>query len=163
MTAAPTTPTDRVATGLLRVDPRRKLLPLAFFCVMTGLDTSAAMDLVEDGRLFPAFNIARVATGKREVRVWRGAIESWRPDGPPPPRPALESVIGASLPILGVAPASNVTIVGIDLVRRWSVGRLFICRLIDAGELREVGRHGNNESPRISYASAAKFLERRAI
>jgi hypothetical protein len=89
-------------------------------------------------------------------------VESWN-DGPTGPKADLQTVIRAALPMTGIADVAKVTIGGADLARRFCLSRIFIRVLIDAGELREVGRHGRNETSRISYASAKSFLERRVL
>jgi hypothetical protein len=150
------------AIAPLRLDVRRKLLPLAFFCVLTGLDFRAAVELVENRILAPAWNLASSEMGRRTIRVWRGSVETWN-DGPTGPKPDLQNVIRAALPMTGVADIAKVTIPGADLARRFCLSRMFIPVLIKAGEFREVGRHGMNQTGRVSYASAKSFLERRCL
>jgi hypothetical protein len=115
-------------------------------------------------RLRPAWNLAVSAIGKRKIHLWRVAVESGLPTQDAAPEPDLAAIIAAALPMLGIAPAATVTISAVDLAFRFCVGQGLISKLLAAGELREIGRHSPiNETPRISYASAAAFLERRVL
>jgi hypothetical protein len=156
------TRTAPAAAALLRLDARRKLLPLAFFCVLTGLDFRAAVELVENRVLAPAWNLASSEMGRRTIRVWRGSVETWN-DGPTGPKQDLENVIRSALPMLGIADLAKVTVPGADLARRFCLSRMFIAVLTRSGLLREVGRHGRSETPRISYLSAKNLLETRIL
>lgn len=164
MIAAAPTPTAPAQSATLRLDSRRKLLPLEFFSVLHGVDTGRAVELVENHVLWPCFNLARLTTGKRKIHVWRGSVEAWQPGQLDTSRPDLAVIIAAALPLLGVAPATSVTIRAVELGRRFCLGAETISNFIRAGELLEVGRHDPaRESPRVSYVSAASFLERRVL
>ncbi len=121
-----------------------------------------AIQLVESQTVWPAFNLGEHAAGKREIRVWKGCLD-YQSGHAPAPKPQLAEIISAALPLMGVAPPASVTIAGADLARRFCLARVTIGKLIAAGELREVGRHSQNESPRVAYTSAAQFLERRVL
>jgi hypothetical protein len=143
--------------------PARKLLPLAAFMLLYGLDSKVAIAVVDAGALWPCFNVAVRANSRRLIRVWRDSVVSYEA-GKFVPRPKLAGVIASILPRLGLAPAASVTVKGVELARRFFVKADTISNLTRAGELSEVGTHCRaNQSARISYVSAAKFLERRLV
>jgi hypothetical protein len=155
--------TAPAATAALRLDARRKLLPLAFFCVVSGIEMREAAILAEERTLFPCFNFATHENGRRELRVWRGAVESWTPDGPSVPKPDLETVVALVLPMLGINSPGRATVAGADFARRCCLSRVFINVLIGAGHLAVVGKRSLNATPRLSYASLKTFLLSRAL
>jgi hypothetical protein len=138
--------------------------------VLFGLEPVEAIEAVDACSLWPAFNLAVLDSNltqhdgrRRLIRVWRGAVETFRP-GESAPKADVAGVITAVLPPLGVAPPASVTVRAVELAYRWSVSRIHIARLISARELKEVGRHDPvNESPRVSYDSAKRFLEARIL
>ncbi len=147
----------------LQLDPRRKLLPLQFFSLAHAVDFEVALALVEDHRLWPAFNLSTAASGKRKVHLWRGALEKFR-HAQSGPKPKLESIIDSILPVLGRTPATTATIRAVELARRFCLTTESIAKMIRLGELAEVGRHNPVcESPRISRRSVVAFLERRLL
>jgi hypothetical protein len=148
----------------IRLDVRRKLIPLEVFAVLHGLRLRDALGLVDDQKLWPCFNLSIFTRRNRKVHLFRGSFESYEP-GRMSARSNLEAVIAAILPPLGVAPPASATIRGAELQFRWCCSNKQIFLLMKEGELVEVGRRQNsqNDSPRISYASAAAFLERRLL
>jgi hypothetical protein len=154
---APATP------DALCIDSRRKLLPLQFFCILHGVESDVALQLVEDHALYPAFNLSSRSDGKRKVHLWRGAIQEFR-YGKPASKPKLEQIIDATLPMLGLTDTEAATIRGVELAYRFCLCSDSIAQMVRAGELREIGHHDPiNETYRISYGSVVSFLERRVI
>jgi hypothetical protein len=145
----------------LRINGRRKLLPLEFFCVLHGVSPRQAVEFAEDGKLWPAINFAVRDDGKRLIRLWRGAVESWEPDQSKSQRPQLQDVIARTLPALGLAAAEKVTIGPTELSWRVCVKIDTVASLVRAGELRAVASAG--ETPRITYLSVADFIQRRLL
>ncbi len=157
---APTSPGPPTA---LQLDPRRKLLPLQVFSLVHAVDFEVALALVEDHRLWPAFNLASAASGKRKIHLWRGTVENFR-QGQPCPKPKLEPIIDSILPILGLTPAATATIRAVDLGRCFCLTTDSIAKMIRLGELTEVGGHDPAmESPHISRPSIVAFLSRRIL
>jgi hypothetical protein len=119
--------------------------------------------LVDDFKLWPAFNLATSMDGRRKIHLWRGCVEQYEP-GRKMRRGKLADIIAAILPPLGSKPAATETVRGSELTFRFCCCHNRIADLVCAGELCEVGRHSPvSQTPRISYASAAKFLESRVI
>jgi len=147
----------------LRLHPRRTLIPLEFFGILHGVKLDDALDLVDDFKLRPAFNLATSVDGRRKIHLWRGCIEGYEP-GRKMPRGKLADIIAGILPPLEGKPVASVTVHGSELTFRFCCCHKRIADLLSAGELCEVGSHNPiSQTPRISYASAAKFLESRVI
>jgi hypothetical protein len=148
----------------LRINGRRKLVPISFFSVAYGIDQKGAVQLIENQILWPCFNLGVSANGKRHICVWRKAIETFQPDRTTTQHPKLEQVIADVLPSLGLTRADKATIRGSELYFRWSISLKTFSDLLRAGELREVGKRASPcESPRIAWTSAAEFLKRRLL
>lgn len=143
----------------LQLHPRRTLIPLEVFCVLHGLKLTRAYDLVDEFSLWPAFNLATSVGGRRKIHLWRGCVEVYDPYRTMP-RGELADVIAAILPPLGEPP----TVRGCELTFRFCCSHSRILDLVRAGELREFGSpHGHGKTYRITYASAARFLESRLV
>ena len=149
----------------LKLPARRKLIPLEFFCVFHGMETRAAVALIDSQDLWPAFNMSISREGRRSIRVLREAVERWQPDQSKSGRPGIADIVTtAILPPLGLAPAKAVTIRAAELAFRFCLYRDTFRKFLEAGELTEVGRHNVAcESPRVAYLSVAAFLARRLI
>ncbi len=126
------------------------------------MDEREAMELIDDHR-FVAFNVSQHARGRREIRIWRGCVESYLPGKPRSAKPKLDDVIAGTLPPLGIANPNAAFIRGADLARRVCFSRIMVALLIESGQLREIGKHSGNESPRVAWGSAAQFLRERAL
>ena len=147
----------------LNLPPLRRLIPAQVFGIFHGMRMRDVFDLVEDGSLWPAFNLATRTDGRRKIHLPRAVLESYEPDRVAP-KDDLAQVIASILPPLGLSKPDAATIRGGDLCFRWCCSYKRVMQLVRAGELREVGRHNSvRESPKISWASAAKFLERRVL
>ena len=142
----------------------RGLVPLSIPAVVFGLSGDELNAAVDEGTLYPCFNLAVRENAAREIRVWRVAVEKFR-TGARAALVNLAEVIDAVLPALGMAPVASATIRAVDLAFRWCLNRQTVHRLIRAGELKLVGRWGRGpgQSPRVSYASAVEFLKRRLL
>ena len=159
MTATATAPTQ--ATPI--IPERRKLLPAIFACVLLGLDEDRVGEIMEDGKLWPAFNLSVRPDGRRLLFCWRDGLLRLHASLPPATA-SRGDVIAGILPALGRMTAESATIGGTELAWRWSCGRDRIWDLIRAGELREVGRRPHcRATPRLSYCSVLEFLKRRII
>jgi hypothetical protein len=146
----------------LRLSKVRKLIPLEWVAVLHGLDRDYLMNLAEEGEMW-SFNLSTRAEGRRKLHLTRSFVEAFQPDHIPT-RGNLQAEIALALPPVGIAPASKVTIRATELARRWCLDSDTINVLIRAGELHQIGKHSPvNESPRVSYDSAAHFLERRSL
>jgi hypothetical protein len=147
----------------LRLHPLRTLIPLEFFGVLQGLKLTRAYELVDDFRIWPAFNLATNMDGRRKIHLWRGCVEQYQPRRIMP-KGKLADIIAAILPPLGNPPPAAPMVRGSDLTFRFCCSHSRIQDLVRAGELREFGRHPRDgQSCSISYASAAKFLETRVV
>ena len=156
-----TAPAQGVA---LYLHPRRRLLPLIFFSILFGFDEDDALALVEDHKLAPAFNLATHASGRRNIRVWRGSVEQWSPGQSIGPRAKVDDVITAALPSLCVGSDATASVCAIELARRFCLAPDTIAQFLHVGELIEVGRHNSAcESPRVSRSSVTAFLKRRVL
>jgi hypothetical protein len=162
MTATASSPTAPASMAALRLNKIRKLIPLEWVAVLHGVDRDFLLELAEQGE-FWTFNLATRTEGRRKLHVTRSFAETFERDRIPP-RGNLQSEIALALPPLGIAPAAKVTVRATELARRWCLDADSINVLIRAGELQQIGTHSPaNESPRVSYTSAAEFLERRAL
>jgi hypothetical protein len=105
LTAAAPSPAPALVPA---IPARRKLLPLAFFGVLFGVEPIELIEEVDARILRPAFNLAVLDSRRRMIRVWRGAIENFQP-GEASPKGDVASVITAILPPLGIAPPASVS------------------------------------------------------
>jgi hypothetical protein len=146
-----------------RLHPRRTLIPMDVFCVLHGLKVARAYDLVDNFSVWPAFNLATSLGGRRKIHLWRGCVEVFDPYREMP-RGKLADIIAAVLPPLEDPAAAAPTVRGCELTFRFCCSHNRIVDLVRAGELREFGRHhGVGQTSRITYASAARFLESRVV
>jgi hypothetical protein len=148
----------------IRLHPRRLLLPLEFFEVLTGLDPEKARSLCEDGSL-TAFNLATAVDGKRaKLHVCRESVERYEPGHTFKPNACLDEIIAKTLPAIGSASASTATVGATELAFRWCCSSERIVSLVRAGELRAVGKRPSPKATRrIAYLSAFNFLKGRVL
>jgi hypothetical protein len=145
------------------IPERRKLLPAVFACVLLGLDEDRVAEVMEDGELWPAFNLSVRPDGRRLLFCWRDGLLRLHA-GLPRTTASLDEVLAAILPVLGNTLADKATIGGTELAWRWSCGRDRIWDLIRNGELREVGHRPHcRATPRLAYCSVVEFLKRRVV
>jgi hypothetical protein len=146
------------------IDQRRKLVPIPFACVMLGLDEDETLVHVENHLLYPSFNLATSADGRRKIHIYSKAILQFQPGQKPGDSSQLSLVITAILPPLGMTPPGKARIRRTELSRNWCVSPETLTNLIRAKELCEVGhRSFRNDTLFIGYTSAASFLERRVL
>ncbi len=155
--------TAPAVAGMLRLHPRRTLVPLEFFGVLHGVKLDDALALVDDFKLGPAFNLSTSLDGRRKIHVWRECLEHYQA-GRKMAKRKLAEIIAAVLPPLGKSPAAFPTVRGSELTFRFCCCHKRIADWVCAGELREVGCHDRvNQTAYISYESAAQFLESRLL
>ncbi len=147
------------------IPTRRKLVPMSFVAVLSGLTEDEILSKIESGEIYPAWNVAvNPARPRREVRIWRDAAVQFQSPNAVNPVAKLEDIITAALPPLGMNSPRTADIKLRELAYRFSVSDLHLVNLIVFGALRESGpRSKKTESRRVAYESAAQFLMGRVL
>jgi hypothetical protein len=142
----------------LPIPELRTLIPLEVAAVMLDKNPDEAIALVEDGTLFPAWNIAVHKDGSRSVRVWRDSLlhlMGFLPAGKLPLEKVIEKVLPAHPP--GLFPA----ITSPELQTRFSCSQCHLARLLDAGELKLARPRTGRSRITLDFQSIVNFLMRR--
>jgi hypothetical protein len=148
-------------TSTLRIAPKRTLLPLVFVQVALDMDEDKALELIEDGWLYPAWNIG-IGNDRRLIRFWRESLLAYQP-GQRPAKVPLADVIAAAMPAYLAHAKEPKMIRGPELKTRLSCAASHIVHLIRAGELKAATKPNRNAAPVIFFASVVDFLKRREL
>lgn len=140
-----------------QIPVNRPLLPVEFVEIATDATYDDVLNLVELGRYRWTFNIALDPAGKQtELRIWRGSFiahQSRETDAT-----EIDDVLRDILP--------NRDVRSPELMLWLACGHKHITRLIDAGELEQIGQpaaaKGPNAFRRIKHESARRFLLNRS-
>jgi hypothetical protein len=156
MSAAPSIPHVSASA----IPPRRTLVPIEAAMVLLDRQQEAVLDLIESGKLAPAWNIAICPNGQREIRVWRDSLLALKGMAPVE-KLSLDAVIARVLPLR--MPGVKQPIRGVELAMRFCSTRHTVARLLRAGELKSAGKRTGRDSHLIVFESVVNFLKKRVL
>jgi hypothetical protein len=136
---------------------RRPLVDVYCCVAALGCSEDAVLQLIDEGKLRWAWNIARAGSGRRCVRVFAGSLAAYQAGRTEAEN--CDKVLAAILP--GHSPLIQSAV----LARALLCARHHVATLLTDGELDGKGARGMgpNSSPEIMRASAVRFLKRRVL
>jgi hypothetical protein len=140
----------------------RPVVCLATVTDVLGIDSDAAMDLVDNGELAFAWNISTPKARCREVRVLAEAVQAYREN-----RACSVKTVSDAVNCILPKPSSIASLATVRrsvLSRRLGCSAEHLANLTDAREIKLAPvRVSRSESPLLDWQSVFQFLHRRTL